>query len=133
MTKGIAAQIPKALHNGSRMLCDDNSGARIVEIIGVLGWHGDRAQYQSAGIGSLVIVAVKKGSPQMKKKVERALIIRQKKEFRRANGLRVKFEDNAVVLVDDQGLPKGTEIKGAIAREVAECFPKVAAIAAAVV
>ncbi|VVC04279.1 50S ribosomal protein L14 [Candidatus Burarchaeum australiense] len=130
--KGVAANIPKALHTGSRLLCDDNSGARIVQIIGVLGWHGARAQYQSAGIGDEIIVAVKKGSPQMKKKVERALIVRQKKEFRRANGLRVKFEDNAAVLVDDQGLPKGTEIKGAIAREVAESFPKVAAIAAAV-
>ena len=52
---------------------------------------------------------------------------------RRASGLRVGFEDNAAVLVDDTGLPKGTEIKGAIAREVAERFPKVAAIAAAVV
>jgi large subunit ribosomal protein L14 len=131
--KGLAAHIPKALHVGSRLICDDNSGAKIVQIIGVLKWHGNRMQYPAAGIGDVVIVAVKKGAPQMKKKIERALIIRQKKEMRRANGLRVGFEDNAVVLVDDTNLPKGTEIKGAIAREVAERYPKVAAIAAAVV
>jgi len=131
--KGIPANIPKVLQIGSRLVCDDNSGARIVEIIGVTGKHGGRGRNASAGIGDVVIVAVKKGSPQMKKKMERALIVRQKKEFRRANGLRVKFEDNAVVLVDEQRLPKGTEIKGAIAREVAENFPKVTAIASAVV
>lgn len=131
--RGFASHVPKVLQISSRLLCDDNSGARIVEIIGVTGKHGGRGRPAAAGIGDVVIVAVKKGAPQMKKKVERALIVRQKKEFRRANGLRVKFEDNAVVLVDENGLPKGTEIKGAIAREVAEDFPKVTAIAAAVV
>ena len=131
--KGFASNIPKTLLIGCRMLCDDNSGARIVEVIGAIGKHGGRRRPVSVGIGDIAIVAVKKGSPQMKKKVERALVVRQKKEFRRANGMRVKFEDNAVVLVDENGLPKGTEIKGAIAREVAEDFPKVTAIAAAVV
>jgi len=130
--KGFAANIPKALHIGSRLMCDDNSGARIVEIIGVVGKHGGRGRYAAAGIGDIVIVAVKKGAPKMKKKIERALIVRQKKEFRRANGLRVMFEDNAVVLVDDAGLPRATEIKGAIAREIIDNFPKVTAIASAV-
>ncbi|MEM4389835.1 MAG: 50S ribosomal protein L14 [Candidatus Micrarchaeia archaeon] len=131
--KGLAARIPKALQVGSRLICDDNSGARIVQIIGVPGWKARRARYPKAGIADPVIVTVKAGAPQLKKKIERAVIIRQRKEFRRANGLRVAFEDNAVVLIDEQGLPKGTEIKGAIAREVAERYPKVAAIAAAVV
>ena len=61
------------------------------------------------------------------------MIIRQRMQYRRPNGVRIQFEDNAAVLVDDQGLPVGTEIKGAVAREVADRFPKVAAIAAAVV
>lgn len=60
------------------------------------------------------------------------MVVRQRKEFKRGRE-RVKFDDNACVLVDDQGLPKGTEIKGAVAREIAERFPKVVAIAAAVV
>jgi large subunit ribosomal protein L14 len=114
------------------MTCDDNSGAKIVEIIGVVGWKARLRRYPRAGVGDLVIVAVKKGKPEIVKKKERALIVRQRKEFRRGKE-RVRFEDNACVLVDDQGLPKGTEIKGAVAREIAERFPKVVAIAPAVV
>ena len=131
--KALKTSIPRALTIGSQLLCDDNSGARIIEIIGVAGWKGRRGRYPRAGIGDVVIVSVKKGTPQMKKKIERAVIIRQKKEIRRLTGMRIAFEDNAAVLIDEQGLPKGTEIKGAIAREVSERFPKVAAIAAVVV
>ncbi|MFH1285697.1 MAG: 50S ribosomal protein L14 [Candidatus Micrarchaeota archaeon] len=131
--KGLGTGIPKGLTKGSNLVCDDNSGAKLLQIIGVIGWHGKRAEYPGAGIGDIIICAVKKGTPQMKKKVERAVITRQKKEIRRPNGTRLQFEDNAAVLIDEQGLPKATEIKGAIAREVAERYPKVAAIAAAVV
>jgi len=118
--KGLAACIPKSLQIGSILSCDDNSGARVLAIIGVPGWKARRGRSPKAGIADAVIVAVKAGAPQLKKKIERAVIIRQKKEFRRASGLRISFEDNAAVLIDEQGLPKGTEIKGAIAREVAE-------------
>jgi large subunit ribosomal protein L14 len=114
------------------LVCDDNSGAKIVQIFGVAGAKARLRRVPSAGIGDVVIVSVKKGKPEMIKKKERALIVRQKKEFKRGKE-RVKFEDNACVLIDDQGLPKGTEIKGCVAREIAERFPKVVAIAAAVV
>lgn len=130
---GMPAKIGKALTIGTQMVCDDNSGAKMVEIIGVLGVRGRLRRYPGAGIGSTVIVAVKKASkPELIKKKERALIVRQKKEFRRGKQ-RVRFEDNACVLIDDQGLPKGTEIKGCVAREIAERFPKVVAIASTVV
>lgn len=131
--KGLGSRITRGLQVGSRMLCDDNSGAKIVQIIGVKGWKALHNRVPSAGIGDVVTVAVKKGTPQMRKKKETALIVRQSRPFRRPNGTHVVFEDNAVVLIDDQGLPKGTQIKGAIAREVAERYPKVAAIAASVV
>jgi len=130
--KGLTARIRKSLTTASRLVCDDNSGAKIVEIIGVIGAKPRLRGYPTAGIGSVVIVAVKKGKPEMVKKKERALIVRQRKEIRRGKEL-VKFEDNACVLIDDAGLPKGTEIKGCVAREIAERFPKVVAIAAAVV
>jgi large subunit ribosomal protein L14 len=113
-------------------VCDDNSGAKIVEVIGVKGIKARLRRYPSAGIGDSVMVAVKKGKPEMVKKKEIALIVRQKKEFTRGKE-RIKFEDNACVLIDDQGLPKGTEIKGCVAREISERYPKVVAIAAAVV
>ncbi|MFH1106735.1 MAG: uL14 family ribosomal protein [Candidatus Micrarchaeota archaeon] len=129
---GVPARITKGITNATRMVCDDNSGARIVEVINVLGTKAAYHRYPSAGIGDVCIVAVKKGKPEMVKKKEKALIVRQKKEYKRGKE-RIKFEDNACVLIDDQGLPKGTEIKGAVAREIAERYPKVVAIAASVV
>ena len=131
--KGIGTSIPRALPVGAFLNCDDNSGAKIVQIIGVLRAASRRARYPRVGIGDIAIVAVKKGNPQVVKRVERALIIRQRKEIRRPTGLHVMFEDNACALIDDTGLPKGTEIKGVVAREVAERYPKVAAIAWAII
>jgi large subunit ribosomal protein L14 len=131
--RGLESKITKGLQTGSRLTCDDNSGAKIVQIIGVKKWKSRKGRQPKVGIADVVVVSVKKGNPQMRKKVETAVIIRQRQEIRRAAGYRLCFEDNAAILIDDQGLPKGTEIKGAIAREVAERYPKVAAIAAAVV
>lgn len=129
---GLTARVTKPLQIGSRLICDDNSGAKVVQIFGVKGAKARLRRVPAAGIGDIVIVAVKKGKPDMVKKKEKALIIRQKKEFKRGKE-RVRFEDNACVLIDDQGLPKGTEIKGCVAREIAERYPKVVAIASAVV
>jgi len=130
--KGLGSSITKGLQTGSRMVCNDNSGAKIVQIIGVKGAKAKRAMCPKVGVSDIVTVAVKKGTVGMKKKVLKAVIVRQKHAFRRPNGVRISFEDNACVIIDDQGLPVGTEIKGVIAREVATRFPKVAAIAASV-
>ena len=131
--KGLGSKVTKGLQTGSRMICSDNSGAKIVQIIGVKGAKAKRAMYPKVGVADIVTVAVKKGTAAMKKKVLKATIVRQAQHYRRPNGMRISFEDNACVIIDDTGLPVGTEIKGVIAREVAIRFPKVAAIAAAVV
>lgn len=131
--KGLGSKVTKGLQIGSTIVCNDNSGAKMVMIIGVKGAKAKRAMYPKVGVSDIVTVAVKKGSAAMKKKVLKAVIVRQRQHFRRPNGMRISFEDNACVIIDDQGLPVGTEIKGVIAREVATRFPKVAAIAAAVV
>jgi large subunit ribosomal protein L14 len=81
----------------------------------------------------MVIVSVKKGTPEMRKQIFTAVVVRQKKEYRRPDGLRVKFEDNAAVITDVDGVPKGTEVKGPVAREVAERFGKIASAAAMIV
>jgi len=81
----------------------------------------------------MVNVVVKKGKPEIRKKVEKAVIVRIKKEYRRPDGTRIKFEDNAVVFVDEKGLPKGSEVKGVVAKEVGERFAKIAGISAGVV
>lgn len=131
--KGLSANVSKTLVPGTMLVCSDNSGAKVLGIIGSLRAKGTRGRYPAVGIGNIVIASVKKGKPDMVKKVVKALIIRQKKEYRRPNGVRVMFEDNAAVLVSDDFLPVGTEIKGVVAREITERFPKVAAIAAGVV
>jgi large subunit ribosomal protein L14 len=99
----------------------------------VVGYRGVKNRYPKAGIGDMLVVPVKKGTPEMRKQIMRAVVIRQKKEYRRPDGMRVSFEDNAVVITDDDGIPKGTEIKGPIAREVAERYPKIASAATIVV
>lgn len=131
--KGLGCHIGKALQVGSRLICHDNSGAKEIEIINVLGLKGVRSRVPAAGIGDVVIASVKKGKPEMVKKVVRALIVRQKKAFKRKNGYTVQFEDNAAVLITEDGLPIGTEIKGVVAKEITERYPKVSAIAPGVV
>jgi large subunit ribosomal protein L14 len=131
--KGLGSRITRGLQVGSRIPCHDNSGAKEIEVINVLNVRGVRNRYPRAGIGDVVIASVKKGKPEMVKKVVRALIIRQRMPFKRPNGLTVQFEDNAAVLINEDGLPVGTEIKGAVAKEVYARYPKVTAIAPAVV
>jgi large subunit ribosomal protein L14 len=131
--KAISASVTKGLTKKSRCICTDNSGAKEVEIISVFRHTTRKRMQPKAGIGDLVNVVVKTGKPAIRSKVERAVVVRVRKEFRRADGTRIKFEDNAVVLVDDKGLPKASEVKGVIAKEVGERFPKVAGISAGLV
>ena len=92
-----------------------------------------RGRQGFAKIADFVKVSVKKGVPDMKGKVFDAIVIRIKKPYRRLNGERVAFEDNAVaILKDDKGNPKGTQIKGPVAREVMERWPSVAKLASVV-
>ncbi len=127
--KAVGSKVVKALHIGSRLVCDDNTGAKELEIVGVVGFKGKRRTLPRAGVGDVVICSVKKGKPDIRKKVVKAVIIRQKKEWRRPDGTRIKFSDNAAVIIDDKGQPKGTEVKGIVAKEVAERYAKVATLA----
>jgi len=131
--RGLTAKIPRALQTGSKMVCADNTGARVVQIVSVFGYHGVKNRQPKMGIGDLATVSVKKGTPDMKRKLVRAVVVRQKKEFRRPNGLRVSFEENAMILLNENGDPRGTDIKGPVAREVAERFPKVGSMATIII
>jgi large subunit ribosomal protein L14 len=97
----------------------DNSGAKRAQCIKVLG--GTRRKY--ATLGDIIVVAVKAITPQGKIKkgaVERAVIVRTSKEVRRPDGSYIRFEDNAAVIIDEQGEPKATRIFGPVARELRE-------------
>ncbi len=131
--KAISASVTKGITVGTLLTCADNTGARVLKVIGVVGYKGVKRRYPKAGVGDIVIASVKKGTPDMKKKVVRAVVIRQRMPYRRANGTRIAFEDNAAVIVNDKGEPKGSEIKGPVAKEVGERFPKVVRIASIVV
>ncbi|MCK5216202.1 MAG: 50S ribosomal protein L14 [Methanosarcinales archaeon] len=130
---GMKASIPRSLNAGARLEVADNTGARQVEIISVKKYRGVKNRMPKAGIGDILVVSVKKGTPDMRKQILNAVVIRQKKEFRRPDGLRVAFEDNAAVITDIEGIPKGTEIKGPVAREAAERFTKIASAASIIV
>ena len=95
----------------------DNSGAKRALVIRVLG--GTRRRY--AGLGDVVIVAVKDALPNgtvKKSEVARAVVVRTVKETRRKDGSYIKFDENAVVIINDQGEPRATRIFGPVAREL---------------
>lgn len=128
--KALKGRVTRALPLEAYVNVCDNSGAKIIKIISVKGHKTVKGRVPSAGVGDFVMGAVKKGKPEIRKTVVPAIIVRQKKEFRRADGTRVQFEDNAaVVLKDDKGNPKGTIYKGPIAKEAAERWPAVAKVA----
>jgi len=131
--KAKQSRTPRALATGSRLTCADNTGARFVQIVSVDRYHGVRRRQPKLGLGDMATVSVKKGTPDMRRKLEKAVVIRQKKEIRRVTGLRLSFEDNAMVITNERGEPKGTEIKGPVAREVAERFPKIGSMATIIV
>ncbi len=132
--KAIKSKTTRALPVQAYVNTCDNSGAKVLKIISVKGHNTVKGRLPAAGVGDLVVASVKKGKLEMRKKVVQAVIVRQKKEYRRPDGLRIKFEDNAaVVLKDDKGNPKGTIFKGPIAKEVAERWPAVAKVANMVV
>ena len=132
--QAIKSKVTKALPVGSLVETCDNSGAKIVRIFTVVGSKTTKGRVPAAGIADLVMVYVRRGRPDMRKQVFYAVLVRQKKEYRRADGTRIKFEDNSIVILkDDKGNPKGTIFKGAIAKEVCERWPGIAKIASIVV
>lgn len=137
MVKAVVTKSRKAVNTGlqvgSYVKVTDNSGAKEAMIIGVPGYHGRLRRIPPAGIADMVVVTVKKGTPEMRHQVVRAVVVRQRRPFRRPDGTWVAFEDNAVVIVNEDGSPKASEIRGPIAREVVERWPKIGNIASIVV
>lgn len=131
--RGVASKIPKTLIPSSVLTCADNSGAYTLMIINKIGKQGSKGRLSKSGVGDLVSASVKSGNPNYVKKVVRAVIIRQKQPIRRADGMRIKFEDNAAILLNDSNLPIGTAVKGPLAREVIIRYAKIANVASRVI
>lgn len=132
--KGVSASISRGITLGTILNCADNTGAKKLELIGVRTYKGTKRRYPSAGIADVVMCAVKKGDEKLRKHVVYAVIVRQKQPYRRKDGTRIKFEDNAAVLVNSKTFePQGTEIRSAVAREVVERFTPIGKIASIIV
>ena len=103
----------------SKLKVADNTGAKLIQCIRVVGGTGRRY----ARLGDIIIVTVKKAIPGgvvKKGEISKAVIVRTKKEVRRADGSYIRFDENAAVLIDNQQEPKGTRVFGPVARELRE-------------
>ena len=136
MARGVTGhriKISRGLPVGSLIACADNSGAKLLRLIQVIGYKGRLRRVPSASVGDRVVVSVRRGSPDMRKKLFQAVIIRQRKPFRRPEGNWVQFEDNAAVIITPEGEMRGSEIRGAVAREAAERWPRIASASSIIV
>lgn len=126
----------------------DNTGAKVAQVIRVYKGRSTRLgkpRLNTAGIGDIVMVTVKKALPssdfmggatrkdRSKRRVNRAVVVRTKKALRRPDGGYVRFDNNAVVLIDEKNEPKGTRIFGPVARELRSGFMKIVSLAEEVV
>lgn len=137
------------LNSGAVMNCCDNSGARNLYIISVKAWGARLNRLPAAGVGDMVMATVKKGKPELRKKVMPAVVVRQSKPWRRPDGIYLYFEDNAGVvsncvartraaegsclnrskltcqlqIVNAKGEMKGSAITGPVGKEAAELWP----------
>jgi len=116
------------IQNGTNLKIADNTGAKLVRVIKVLG--GSKRRY--AGIGDIVVVSVKVAEPRKlvkKKDIVKVVIVRQKKPYRRADGSYIRFDDNAAVILEGME-PKGGRIFGPVPRELRDRgFAKIVSLA----
>jgi len=129
-TKG---NIVRCLPLKARLICADNSGAKELEVIAVKEHKTRKRQINAAGVSDMIVCSVKKGTPDIKKEVVNAVVIRQKKEYLRPDGTHMKFSDNAAVVVTPDGEMKGTEIRGPVAKEAAQKWSSINTVARVVV
>lgn len=113
---------------GTKLKVADNTGAKLIECITVLG----HKKGHKASIGDIITASVKLAIPRgtvKKKEIVRAVIVRTKKELRRDDGSYIKFDENAAVIIDKENNPRGTRIFGPIPREIRNGFMKIISLA----
>lgn len=132
-TVGSKFRVSLGLPVGAVMQCADNSGARNLYIISVKGVGARLNRLPAAGVGDMVMATVKKGKPELRKKVMPAIVVRQSRPWRRKDGVFLYFEDNAGVIANPKGEMKGSAITGPVAKECADLWPRIASSAGVVV
>ena len=132
-TDGVKLKMACGLAASSYINCADNSGAKILSIFAVKRIQAALNRLPKASVGDMVLCSCKKGKPELRSKVLYAVIVRQRKPWRRHEGYFVYFQDNAGVIVSNKGELKGGSILGPVAKECADLWPKIAAAAESVV
>jgi large subunit ribosomal protein L14 len=130
---GHGQKLSRGLPVGSILRCADNTGARKLRLVQVMGYKGRLRRYPSATVGDKITVSVRQGAPDLRKKIFQAVIVRMKRPFRRIDGVWVQFEENAAVIITPDGEMKGSEIRGPVAREAAERWPRIASASSTIV
>ncbi len=130
---GHGPKISRGLQPPAVLKCADNTGARLLRLVQVMGYKGRLRRYPSASVGDKITISVRQGAPDMKKKIFQAIIVRQKKPYRRLDGVWIQFEDNAAVVITPEGEMKGSEIRGPVAKEAAERWPRIASAASIII
>lgn len=134
--KGALEYIPRisrGLPTGAIVKCTDNTGAKALRIVQVVGYKGRLRRVPTAKVGDMVFIAVRKGAPELRKQIMPAVLVRQRMPFRRREGTVVQFEDNAAIIMTREGELKGTEIRGPVAKEAAERWPRIASLSTIIV
>ena len=126
-------RVTRGLPIGAQLVAADNSGARSLNLIAVKGAKMRVREYPSAQVGDLVVCSVVKGNQKVRRQIVHAIIIRQRQRYKRSDGTSVSFWDNAAVLVNENGDLKATEIRGAIAKECAEKWPRLSSSATVII
>jgi len=136
IARGMVSQRPKISRGilaGSTVKCADNSGARELRIVQVLQYKGRLRRVPSAAVGDMVTVSVRRGTPDMRRKIFQAVLVRQRRPYRRSDGVWVQFEDNAAVVMTPEGEMRGSEIRGPVSKEAAEQWPRIASASSIIV
>ena len=131
--RGLAGKQTRGLPTMARLQVADNTGAKIAQLINVRKLGGTMRRYPAAGVGDLIKVSIKRGTPETRRQMFNAVVIRQRRPFRRVDGTWVQFEDNACVITNEKGDVQGSDIKGPVSRESAERWPRIAATAKQIV
>lgn len=118
-----------ALPVGAVMNCADNTGAKNLYVIAVGNVGARLNRLPAACVGDYLLATVKKGKPELRKKIHPAVVVRQRKPWRRRDGVFLYFEDNAGVIVNPKGEMKGSAITGPVAKEAADLWPRVSSAA----
>ena len=130
---GSRPKISRGIQSGAIVKCADNTGAKELRIIQVIQYKGRLRRVPSASVGDMVVISVRRGTPDMRRKIFQAVLVRQRKPYRRKDGVWIQFEENAAVIMTPEGDMRGSEIRGPVSKEAAERWPRIASAASIIV